>query len=118
MAKKTETKELSFEAALQRLEELANELDSGELKLEDAIKKYEEGVKLYANCQEILAKAEKKVQMLVRDADGKLAAVPFDAEDSSSSDTDKDSSEESDDASTKPPRTSDQSSRSKKTNLF
>ena len=82
VAKKQQSKELTFEEALERLEQLSNELESGELKLEDAIKKYEEGVKLYARCQEVLAKAEKRVQMLVRDAAGSLKAVPFEPESS------------------------------------
>ncbi|GEM_PF-754037 len=72
--------EPSFEDAVGRLEQLADELESGDLKLEDAIRKYEEGVKLYARCQDILSKAEKKVQMLVRDAEGTLKAVPFEPE--------------------------------------
>ena len=87
MAKKQRSKEPSFEEAIERLEQLADELESGELKLEDAIRKYEEGVKLYARCQEILSKAEKKVQMLVRDTAGSLKAVPFEPDATDASDT-------------------------------
>ena len=76
--KKTET----FEGNLERLEQLAGELEGGELKLEEAIRRYEEGVGLYGKCHEILKNAEKKVQMLTRDAQGKLKAVPLDRSDS------------------------------------
>ena len=114
MGKKKATTEPTFEESLERLEKLADELESGELKLEDAITKYEEGVKLYARCQEILAKAEKKVQLLVRDGSGALKAVPFEPEekdaDEAASNEEKGSSDDS--------NSTGRGARSKKTNLF
>ncbi|MCK4299209.1 MAG: exodeoxyribonuclease VII small subunit [Planctomycetes bacterium] len=87
MGKKRKKPE-TFEAGLERLEQIAADLEAGELKLEEAIQKYEHGVKLYGNCHEILTRAEKKVQMLTRDADGKLKPVPFDDEPAEPADAD------------------------------
>ena len=83
---KSKKKSEGFEEGLELLEKLADELESGELKLEEAIRKYEEGVKLYAKCQEILSKAAQKVEMLTQDADGKPKAVPFDRDETDSAD--------------------------------
>jgi len=58
MSKKT------FEVSLTQLEDIVNSLEAGELTLDDSIKKYEEGIKLYRNCKDSLAKAEKKVSVL------------------------------------------------------
>ena len=95
---KREKKSEGFEGSLALLEKLADELESGELKLEDAIRKYEEGVKLYGKCQEILGKAARKVEMLTADAEGKLKPVPFErsgvSEESDEGDGDEETSEE------------------------
>lgn len=81
MAKKrTDEKPLSFEQMMARLEEITAELESGDLPLEKAIERYEEGVTCYRECHRILAGAEKKVEILTKSADGSLDAEPFEEE--------------------------------------
>jgi exodeoxyribonuclease VII small subunit len=75
--KSRKDKEPSFEDLMDGLEEIAAELESGELGLEKAIARYEEGVKTYRRCHKILTDAEKKVEVLTRDQDGTLQTVPF-----------------------------------------
>jgi exodeoxyribonuclease VII small subunit len=65
-AKKT----LNLEKALTDLEELVDELESGDLPLEKAMKKFEEGIKLTRGCQAALKDAEQKVEILLKSAGG------------------------------------------------
>jgi exodeoxyribonuclease VII small subunit len=62
--------ELSFEAALERLEGIVDRLESGELALEDALKSFEEGVALSRRCAGQLEAAERRIEILVRDGAG------------------------------------------------
>ena len=78
--KKTTEEQQSFEELMGRLEEIATELESGELGLEKAIERYEEGVTCYKLCHRILTGAEKKVEILTRKGDGELEAEPFEKE--------------------------------------
>ncbi len=66
---------LSFEQALARLEQLVTAIEQGEVTLEDSIDKYAEGVELVKQCRAILDRAEKKIQLLGRGADGQLEVV-------------------------------------------
>ena len=72
------SEEIKFEKAMEKLEEIVEALEAGDLSLEDALKRYEEGVKLSVICQKRLSQAEKKVEMLVRSQDGKFSKEPFD----------------------------------------
>ena len=72
--------EIKFEKALERLEKIVEELEEGNVSLEDSLKKYEEGVKLSAVCQQRLAQAEKKIEILTRSLDGTLRREAFDPE--------------------------------------
>lgn len=74
------TEEIKFEKALERLEKIVEELEDGNVSLEDSLKKYEEGVKLSAVCQQRLAQAEKKIEILTRSLDGTLKREAFDPE--------------------------------------
>lgn len=74
--------EKKFEAALARLEEIVNSLESGELGLEQSLKLFEEGVKLARICNSRLEEAERKVEVLLKDKGGKMTAKPFEEEDS------------------------------------
>ncbi len=56
----------SFEAALEKLQLSVKKLESGELSLEDALRQFEEGVKLTRICQEYLTAAEHKVEILTK----------------------------------------------------
>lgn len=61
-----------FEAALEELEQLVEQLESGELSLEDSLSAFEKGVGLVRFCNQKLTEVEKKIEMLVRDKEGKL----------------------------------------------
>lgn len=65
-----EEKELTFEEAMTELQAVVTELEKGTLNLDDSVKKFEEGVKLSKKCNEILEKAEKKINLLVKTDDG------------------------------------------------
>ena len=70
-----------FEKSLARLEEVVKRLESPDLSLDDAMKLFEEGVKLSRECQKQLEEAEGRVEILLKKADGKIAAEPFESED-------------------------------------
>lgn len=69
-----------FERSLARLEEVVRKLESPQLSLDEAMKLFEEGVGLSRECQKQLEEAEGKVEILLKKADGKMAAEPFEAE--------------------------------------
>ena len=64
----TKPKPASLEKSLSSLEKIVDELESGDLPLEKAMKKFEEGVKLTRNCQAALKDAEQKVEILLENA--------------------------------------------------
>ena len=74
MAKKT------FETALKQLEEIVREMESGNLSLEQAVKKYETGISHSKYCLDILDQTEKKITQLTRGNDGSLEEKSFDNE--------------------------------------
>ena len=57
----------SIEAKLIQLEEILEDLESGKLELDDALKKFEKGIKLSRECQQTLEKAELKIQVLMEE---------------------------------------------------
>ena len=63
-------KKINLEKSLADLEELVEELESGDLPLETAMKKFEEGIKLTRGCQTALKEAEQKVEILLKSAGG------------------------------------------------
>lgn len=75
------TEELKFEKALERLEKIVEELETGNLSLDEALKRYEEGVRLSRTCSEKLAQAEKKIQILTKTLDGSLKREDFQFDD-------------------------------------
>lgn len=54
----------SFEAALKDLEKIVRELESGEVSLDESLKKFEKGIELYKNCRQTLEGAEKRIKIL------------------------------------------------------
>ncbi len=72
--------EKKFEEAMERLEEIVEGLEDGDLPLEDAMGAFEEGMNLVGFCSGKLEEAEKKVTLLVQKSSGKHAQVPFDYE--------------------------------------
>ena len=67
-----------FEECLQRLEKIVDDLEKGNVPLEQAIKLFEEGVKLSNSCRQELEAAEGKVEILLKQ-NGKLQAEPFES---------------------------------------
>ncbi len=63
-------KKVDLEKSLAQLEDLVEELESGDLSLEKAMKKFEEGIKLTRGCQTALKEAEQKVEILLKSAGG------------------------------------------------
>ncbi len=61
----------------------SSELESADLSLDEAMRLFEEGVKLSRECQKQLEEAEGRVEILLKKADGKIAAEPFEPEDES-----------------------------------
>ena len=74
--------EKKFETAMERLEEIVQELEQGDLPLEQSLKLFEEGIKLSRICNKRLEEAERKVEILTKDKDGKITAQPFEEEES------------------------------------
>jgi len=72
-------KELKFEEAMQELEKIANDLEKGDLSLEESVAKFEEGMKLSKECNDMIEKAEKKITILLS-KDGKIEEENFDVE--------------------------------------
>jgi exodeoxyribonuclease VII small subunit len=69
--------ELNFEGAMDRLEKIVEQMESGKLPLEDLIVRYEEGMNLVKVCQERLAKAEQKIEIIARNSAGKAVVKDF-----------------------------------------
>lgn len=74
--KKTETA-LNFEGAMDRLEEIVEQMESGKMMLEDLIVRYEEGMKLVKICQDRLASAEQRIEIITRNNAGKPVVKNF-----------------------------------------
>ena len=68
----------SFEQSLKKLESIVEQLEKGDLPLEDSLKLFEQGVGLSAACKQELDAAEGKIQTLVKQRDGSLKTEPFD----------------------------------------
>jgi exodeoxyribonuclease VII small subunit len=76
MAKK-DSQELKFEAAVADLEQIVEQLESGDLSLEDSLAAFEKGVGLVRYCNQKLSDVEKKVELLVKDKEGQLQLKAF-----------------------------------------
>jgi exodeoxyribonuclease VII small subunit len=70
--------EIKFEDALKKLEKIVTDLEDGSLSLDDALGKYEEGIKLSRLCAKRLELAKKKVEILMKSEDGSVELKPFD----------------------------------------
>jgi len=69
--------DIKFEDALQRLEQIVDQLEGGDLPLEESLKVFEEGVALARRCGKYLEEAEKRIEVLTKDESGLLKAEPF-----------------------------------------
>ena len=82
-------KEIRFEEAIKRFEEIVNRLEAGDIPLDDSIKLFEEGEKLYQICLKRLDEAEKKVEILLKDKNGIRLLKPFELKKSQSENEDR-----------------------------
>ncbi len=67
----------SFETQLASLERIVRELERGDLPLERSLELFEQGVRLSRECQERLNEAERRIEVLLRDGEGRTAVVAF-----------------------------------------
>lgn len=74
------TNQFQFEKALEDLEKIVTAMESGELTLDEALKKYEQGVQLVRACQTKLGEAEKKIEVLTKTLDGVFKKEAFDGD--------------------------------------
>ena len=72
-----EPNELSFEGAMERLEAIVEAMESGRLPLEEMLERYEEGSRMVKLCSEKLAAAEKRIEIITRNASGKPETAAF-----------------------------------------
>jgi exodeoxyribonuclease VII small subunit len=72
-----ELKIKDFESALKSLEDIVIQLENGDLALDRSLELFEEGVRISRFCSAKLEEAERKVEMLMRGADGTIKEVPF-----------------------------------------
>jgi exodeoxyribonuclease VII small subunit len=70
----------TFESSLEELERIVRELEQGELPLERSLELFEQGVKLSRECQDRLNQAERRIEILMRDSQGRSVARPFESE--------------------------------------
>ena len=70
------SKELKFEDMMARLEKIVDDLESGDMPLDESLKKYEEGIKMLRLCRKRLDDTKRKVDLLVKKG-GRLSLEPF-----------------------------------------
>lgn len=69
--------EIKFEDALKRLEKIVEELEKGDLSLDEALKKYQEGIELSRQCSSRLDNAKKKIDLLTKNKKGEFELKPL-----------------------------------------
>jgi len=67
---------INFEESMEKLEQIASDLENGDLNLEESLAKFEEGMKLSKKCNEIIENAEKKITILLQ-KDGEMVEEDF-----------------------------------------
>ena len=72
--------EKSFEKSLDELEKIVRKLEDGDLPLEESLKLFENGVKLSRECRDRLTAAERRIEVLMKDADGNLVLAPLESD--------------------------------------
>jgi exodeoxyribonuclease VII small subunit len=78
--KKAEAQGQTFETSLAALEQIVRELERGDLPLEQSLELFERGVRLSRECQERLQAAERRIEVLLRDGEGRPVVGAFDEE--------------------------------------
>ena len=72
---------VKFEQAMARLEAIVGELENGDLPLDESLRIFEEGIRLSRNCLKVLEDAERKVEVLIQDKNGKKQLRAFTSDD-------------------------------------
>ena len=67
----------SFEASLEALEQIVRQLESGDLPLEKSLELFEQGIRLSRECQERLSQAERRIEVLLRDNQGRTVVTTY-----------------------------------------
>ena len=67
----------TFEASLEALEQIVHQLEDGDLPLDKSLELFEQGIRLSRECQERLSQAERRIEILLRDNQGRPVATPF-----------------------------------------
>jgi exodeoxyribonuclease VII small subunit len=70
--------EIKFEETIKKLEKIVEDLEKGDLSLDEALKKYQEGIELARVCAQRLDSAKKKIDVLVKNKKGELELKPLD----------------------------------------
>lgn len=73
-------KEQTYEESMKELEQVVKDLESGELSLDESIKKFEKGMKLSKHCNSLLEDAEKKISVLIEKENGEFTEENFEVE--------------------------------------
>jgi len=69
--------EKTFETSLAELENIVSKLEGGDLALEESLDLFERGIRLSRECRERLTKAERRIEILMKDADGEIGVEEF-----------------------------------------
>jgi len=80
MSAKQKIEEMNFEAAMEELETIVRQMESGETALEDSIKAYERGITLKKHCEKKLNDAQSKLEKITINDDGSAKTQPLDPE--------------------------------------
>src|SRR6266536_2356866 len=78
--KEKEPQNKSFERSLEALEEIVTKLEHGDLALEESLELFEHGIRLSRECQERLSQAERRIEVLMRDQQGRPVVAAFEGE--------------------------------------
>lgn len=70
-------KKPDFETSLKELEEIVEQLETSDMALDETLAKYEKGIKIYKQCYQILEKAEKKINILLKNSTGDIRTEEF-----------------------------------------
>ena len=80
----------TFEASLEALEQIVQQLESGDLALEKSLELFEQGIRLSRECQDRLSQAERRIEVLLRDNQGRPVVAPFEEKRTSADPTEDD----------------------------
>jgi exodeoxyribonuclease VII small subunit len=88
MMKNSDEQARTFEASLEALERIVHQLEGGDLPLEKSLELFEQGIRLSRECQERLTQAERRIEILLRDNQGRPVTAPFNETNQVASDND------------------------------